>query len=165
MTRRLLHLVTLLSLLLCLGVLALWARSYWVHDQLQVCAVDHWLILHSTSGVIFVFDNHFIDSQPFRLVWMRQPQLAGPALPDVMRSMVRFGYDGSLPSSADKVLTFPHWAAAALFALLPSARFYRRLRRREDGRCKKCGYDLTGNLSGVCPECGNPSHLGVKTQP
>ena len=23
--------------------------------------------------------------------------------------------------------------------------------------CKGCGYDLTGNISGVCPECGRPS--------
>jgi hypothetical protein len=23
-----------------------------------------------------------------------------------------------------------------------------------DGACVNCGYDLTGNLSGVCPECG-----------
>jgi hypothetical protein len=22
------------------------------------------------------------------------------------------------------------------------------------GRCKVCGYDLTGNASGTCPECG-----------
>lgn len=22
------------------------------------------------------------------------------------------------------------------------------------GHCKKCGYNLTGNVSGVCPECG-----------
>lgn len=22
------------------------------------------------------------------------------------------------------------------------------------GHCWKCGYDLTGNVSGVCPECG-----------
>jgi len=22
------------------------------------------------------------------------------------------------------------------------------------GRCRKCDYDLTGNVSGVCPECG-----------
>ena len=22
------------------------------------------------------------------------------------------------------------------------------------GHCQKCGYDLTGNVSGVCPECG-----------
>lgn len=30
----------------------------------------------------------------------------------------------------------------------------RRWRRRHKGLCVKCGYDLTGNLSGVCPECG-----------
>ncbi|GMU22180.1 MAG: hypothetical protein AMXMBFR13_22680 [Phycisphaerae bacterium] len=24
------------------------------------------------------------------------------------------------------------------------------------GCCSQCGYDLTGNVSGVCPECGQP---------
>ena len=27
-------------------------------------------------------------------------------------------------------------------------------RARTPGRCKQCGYDLTGNVSGKCPECG-----------
>jgi hypothetical protein len=26
--------------------------------------------------------------------------------------------------------------------------------RYPDGACQKCGYDLTGNVSGRCPECG-----------
>ena len=30
----------------------------------------------------------------------------------------------------------------------------RRRRRRKRGACQKCGYGLTGNVSGVCPECG-----------
>ena len=25
-----------------------------------------------------------------------------------------------------------------------------------NGRCQKCGYDLTGNVSGRCAECGMP---------
>jgi predicted amidophosphoribosyltransferase len=29
-------------------------------------------------------------------------------------------------------------------------------RRRLRGLCGKCGYNLTGNTSGVCPECGTP---------
>ncbi len=30
-----------------------------------------------------------------------------------------------------------------------------RLRRKRDlGSCGQCGYDLTGNVSGRCPECG-----------
>ena len=26
--------------------------------------------------------------------------------------------------------------------------------RTLSGHCNKCGYNLTGNLSGICPECG-----------
>jgi hypothetical protein len=26
--------------------------------------------------------------------------------------------------------------------------------RRLNGFCPTCGYDLTGNVSGTCPECG-----------
>ncbi len=32
----------------------------------------------------------------------------------------------------------------------------RRLRRRRHNLCVTCGYNLTGNVSGVCPECGEP---------
>ncbi len=28
--------------------------------------------------------------------------------------------------------------------------------------CVKCGYDLTGNVSGRCPECGRPISLRVR---
>lgn len=27
--------------------------------------------------------------------------------------------------------------------------------------CSRCGYDLTGNVSGVCPECGTPIATAV----
>jgi hypothetical protein len=26
--------------------------------------------------------------------------------------------------------------------------------REDRGECLQCGYDLTGNVTGVCPECG-----------
>ena len=31
---------------------------------------------------------------------------------------------------------------------------WERLFRPPPGHCQNCGYDLTGNVSGVCPECG-----------
>jgi len=40
--------------------------------------------------------------------------------------------------------------AALLLARAP----LRRYRRRRKGLCVKCAYDLTGNTSGTCPECG-----------
>jgi hypothetical protein len=44
-----------------------------------------------------------------------------------------------------------------LAALLPAGRYIGwriRRHRRTAGKCARCGYDLTGNVSGVCPECG-----------
>ena len=32
--------------------------------------------------------------------------------------------------------------------------------RRRAGACAKCAYDLAGNQSGVCPECGAPIPQG-----
>ena len=54
------------------------------------------------------------------------------------------------------------WVPLFLFAFYPTIAFIRfirgpvrRRRRRRKGQCIPCGYDLTGNVSGVCPECGS----------
>jgi hypothetical protein len=55
----------------------------------------------------------------------------------------------------------PNWLAwsgcgAASFALLGPPLLRPWLQRRKSvWQCQKCGYDLTGNVSGVCPECGS----------
>ena len=56
------------------------------------------------------------------------------------------------------------WLAFILLSAYPVAAFVRgplrqwhRRRRREKGLCVECGYDLTANVSGVCPECGQPT--------
>jgi len=45
-----------------------------------------------------------------------------------------------------------------LMAAYPTLAFIRgpvrRHRRRKRGLCVKCAYNLTGNVSGTCPECG-----------
>ena len=33
-------------------------------------------------------------------------------------------------------------------------RVFREVKRRLRGLCLHCGYDLRGNVSGICPECG-----------
>ena len=52
----------------------------------------------------------------------------------------------------------PFWIPTVLTAVYPTVHFVRgplrRWRRRKAGQCVGCGYDLTGNVSGVCPECG-----------
>ncbi len=48
-------------------------------------------------------------------------------------------------------------AGAAAICLIPSWLHHRR-RRIPPGHCQKCGYNLTGNVSGRCPECGTGVH-------
>ena len=39
-------------------------------------------------------------------------------------------------------------------AAIATAFLWRRDRRPPPGHCQNCGYDLTGNITGLCPECG-----------
>ena len=63
-------------------------------------------------------------------------------------------------------LEFNGWLVAGLVAVYPCATFlrgpWRRHRRGARGQCVHCGYDLTGNLSGVCPECGGSAEAQRK---
>lgn len=45
---------------------------------------------------------------------------------------------------------------AALVAGFTAIILRRRARYVPPGHCPQCRYDLTGNLSGKCPECGTP---------
>ncbi len=55
-------------------------------------------------------------------------------------------------------LTLPLWTVVALLFAHPAVAFIRgplrRRRRHRRNQCVNCGYDRTGNTSGVCPECG-----------
>lgn len=55
-----------------------------------------------------------------------------------------------------RLVRVPLSVVTLLLAAWPLCAFANRFRRRPDdaGHCSGCGYDLTGNVSGVCPECG-----------
>jgi hypothetical protein len=49
------------------------------------------------------------------------------------------------------------WLPVAVVCLLASVLGFVLPRRRPmTGHCQECDYDLTGNISGRCPECGTP---------
>lgn len=52
------------------------------------------------------------------------------------------------------MLYIPLWLSF-LIVMIPTAFLWLSDRRRYPaGHCTKCGYNLTGNVSGRCPECG-----------
>jgi len=54
------------------------------------------------------------------------------------------------------LMTIPHWFLTLIFAIMPAIWLFKWNKRRKLGptACPSCGYDLTGNETGACPECG-----------
>lgn len=68
-----------------------------------------------------------------------------------------------------RAIVVPRGSLVALFAAYPALAFIRgplrRWHRRRRGGCAKCGYDLTGNTSGACPECGTENDAAPPRRP
>jgi len=58
-------------------------------------------------------------------------------------------YDGT-----GGLVVVPLWMSLGLVGVPTVVLWWRDRRRIPPGHCRKCGYNLTGNVSGVCPECG-----------
>jgi hypothetical protein len=78
------------------------------------------------------------------------------------------GFGVTSPALRVWAVSFPHALAAAVFGVPPAAwmvlaarRAVARLRRVSRGLCRGCGYNLTANVSGTCPECGEPVASGA----
>ena len=85
-----------------------------------------------------------LDFGPLRPYWIAQRTefnlgLVWPELRALDRDLVSF--------------VMPFWCLLVLTAI-PTALLWDRDRRKPPGNCQQCGYDLAGNESGVCPECG-----------
>ena len=55
-----------------------------------------------------------------------------------------------------QIFTLPFGLALSATTLATVLLWYRDRRRVAPGRCLRCEYDLTGNRSGICSECGEP---------
>jgi hypothetical protein len=130
MKRRLLNLLTALSLLLCVAAAVLCV--------LRVEGM--YVVRHGGGGIAGGSD------------------VATVAL-FIQRGRVGLGWTHS-DVWFERYLQFPLWLAALLTAVLPGWWVVRDMLPRRTAAaaaCRSCGYDLTANLSGVCPECGVPA--------
>lgn len=67
------------------------------------------------------------------------------------RLVIAFGFRPDW--MVDDIAFFPLWVPAFLF-LVAGAVLLIRSARPGPGHCPSCSYDLTGNVSGICSECG-----------
>jgi hypothetical protein len=71
--------------------------------------------------------------------------LAADDVPTWACAVVGFGFIG--------LLCLP---VVGIAVMILSEKWAERGKRRRPGFCPRCRYDLTGNVSGECPECGTP---------
>ena len=178
MRRRLFTLMAAISLLLCVATVVLWVRSYLTLDEVR--RFTHFIQgaggfdrgVESSSGVIYGYKkgwvlaadphraSHWVWGSRLPDYWLGQSQTMSLAL--LVRRIQIGGYGVAYAADengiVEVVLRIPYWPLAVLFAFLPAIWFWSWMggTSRIHSHCRKCGYNLTGNTSGTCPECGTP---------
>ncbi|MDB5355283.1 MAG: hypothetical protein JWN24_1736 [Phycisphaerales bacterium] len=171
MRRRLFTLAAAGSLLLCVATGVVWVRS----DDARSAVRFDWrgagYALYSDRGRIGVDNSPAIDD--FRV---EQRRVILKELEKQQRLMAFLASKGDEEKNRPTFMENPNWITTAaanepaairyavpywpiilVLLILPAIWLmgYRRsLIRLGRGCCRGCGYDLTGNTSGVCPECG-----------
>lgn len=83
--------------------------------------------------------------------------------PNRFTARVRIGTGIDWPPPSDlsartrRYVAIPLWMPLVALVIPTTALWWRDRRPIQPGRCGNCGYDLTGNVSGRCPECGEPT--------
>ena len=180
MRRRLLNLLTAMSLVLWAAVCVLWVRSYWSRDAIMVTWPSGRAIVESVPGRASFGLSLGGDWSGERGVVFRrypfQPEANRPLIDVYAASPDRYElwewcsfaylWASAYPDNDERtwrLLVLPWWALMLILAVFPVA-WIRRWRRdrmhRGDDCCASCGYDLRAT-PGRCPECGtlNPGRL------
>ena len=171
MTRRLLNLLTWLSLLMFLATVIMSARAVHTWDVFHVQTPGHVLFLSVGRAHAMVGGWSRAERDPAPHGFLRHQSLT-PAdrqkhwqafvAPYLLWQFAGF-YSAHDPVDDPKskvVLGVPVWLPLAVFAAAPAARAVAgaRLRRRNArirrGLCPACAYDLRAT-PGQCPECGD----------
>ena len=184
MRHRLFTIASVVSLLLCVATVVLWVRSYWVDDRVQFGteplastngfrASMQWE-LQSCYGSICLERVFYVSYEGIDVVEGVVPEEAHSFLGFGFQQLQWNGWIG-LTKDSGILLFSPYWFFALTAAVLPVSLGIGFIRRRRvcriaAGSCHHCGYNLTGNTSGVCPECGTainppgPSGLPISGQ-
>jgi hypothetical protein len=165
--RRLLNLMTLLSLLLFVAVAALWLRSQGPADGWERHGLPA-VRINSSRGVIRVeLWYGLLPTSPFRPANARTPGVSPPTSHWWNRAGFHLGKSRELTECVDLdhpehsftevwCAALPHWSLVLPLALLPLYRLKGLVlpaSRPRLGHCRSCGYDLRATPT-RCPECG-----------
>jgi hypothetical protein len=162
MSQRLFTLAALTSLAISLAVAAMWLRSCFVGDSWYgTTRHADYSVVTGRGRAMFAWHGGPRGGVHLAHESARPP--SGPLTPDDTLGKLGFFLDTqrSHDGGSRLAVVFPIGAALLLMLVLPIGWAMRVAgKRRREGRCRTCGYDLRGNVSGTCPECGRPVDEG-----
>lgn len=135
---------------------ALLSQAAWVADTIAPRSIT---ILESGSNHAAGQRRFWMVTIHHRKLWLAKAVPRPTPLASFHGEFLGFVVDRSpvLHTTRDS-LAVPLSAITLAMLTYPTIVFIRgpvrRWRRRRKGLCVKCGYDLTGNVTGVCSECG-----------
>jgi hypothetical protein len=157
--------LTVLSLVLCVGACVMWVRSYSTATEATRIRWQRSTTFASTRGWLWILcytnRSEKLNSPTQWFVHERTAWVFEPPLPYGDAELRVYGMTWCADHSGDGSWeTNVRWPwLVLLFGTAPTIwmlRYARRRLRVRPGCCASCRYDLTGNISGVCPECGKP---------
>ncbi len=159
--------LTVVSLLLLLATVGLWGMSHRQEFTILYCDEDddgrRWA---QTIMMILIVDGsvhleHWATSGgPQQKKWSAfEPGFTVLGTYDayiLMQLDTLFMFDNTPATTVERLVSCPILIFAVVFAIGPAIWLFKWNRRRNLGpnACLSCGYDLTGNETGECPECG-----------
>jgi hypothetical protein len=163
------------SAVLLAAVVGLWVRSQWAADELQHTGAGTQWIVGTSRDTLYVIraagqvNNprdlgwaYWQDANPrydeARWAWywsVATTEASALGLTYLSGPPPGSFYTPDTPNLRFRAALVPLWFLVVLAVIpLAWAALVRRRRRPPPGHCRSCGYDLTANASGRCPECG-----------
>ena len=170
MRRKLFNLAAAVSLVLCLAMVALWIRSYWVSDLIMHYGPTQRSVLSNSGSMHFIvtdisglaITSRKTIKHSTRPASLWRTDALAPHDPGVKTNVGLAGFrwfvsNGgvgrtNIRTAKRWALTVPHWFIILVAAALPAICLMRRS-QPAPGACKTCGYDLRATPE-RCPECG-----------
>jgi hypothetical protein len=163
--------LTVVSLLLMLATVGLWVRSKFATDYIDYMAdskgQDYWdnRRIISGNGILAIryWRQKQLGPHDGYFIWnVVDPSDLRESRKDTWLFKIGFSFEYSRTTykeihlNTTFVTSIPHWFLTLIFTILPAIWLFKWNKRRKLGVnvCPSCGYDLTGNESGVCSECG-----------
>lgn len=128
-----------------------------VDREIAEGVTDTWI------GSLVVESPRLAEWKRFRLVELRRARcFVNNAVVGLAQKSATLGFFVHVARTpvTEVVVRMPLWPLLIVFGIAPMVAWGRRRvriraeRRRRSNRCVACDYDLRGNVSGVCPECG-----------